>query len=184
VIVRILAHNVRVAATSETVSQGLWVDVRMDWPARQDCHRLAVRFDHRCGLSAVPIPTNVPRVAANTGLAIPSVFAAFRPYSRSFGNRGDRICPRDILLPAAAATTTNVSASVNINGTLLEPWPIRSTVLPTKKPRLSGLFPIAGAGSKPVPATTGSPTHTELSMSSTLAYRIEERWDLSDRKTV
>jgi hypothetical protein len=43
---------------------------------------------------------------------------------------------------------------------------------------------IAGAVSKPVPATDGGPAGTEFSMSSALAYRIEERWGLSNRRAV
>ena len=43
------------------------------------------------------------------------------------------------------------------------------------------MFEVAGAVSKPVPATTESPTGTGPRIPSAMAYRIEEGWDLSAR---
>lgn len=43
---------------------------------------------------------------------------------------------------------------------------------------------IAGAVSKPVPATTGSPADSESRIPSAMAYRIEEGWDLATRQPI
>jgi hypothetical protein len=43
---------------------------------------------------------------------------------------------------------------------------------------------IAGAGSKPVPATAGTPADAGRSIPSAVAYRIEEGWDLAARRAI
>jgi hypothetical protein len=43
---------------------------------------------------------------------------------------------------------------------------------------------IAGAGSKPVPATTESPADTGSRIPSAVAHRIEESWDLTARRAI
>ena len=43
---------------------------------------------------------------------------------------------------------------------------------------------IAGAVSKPVPATPGSPAGTEARIPSAVVHRIEESWDLTARRAI
>jgi hypothetical protein len=60
----------------ECYLRGLMLDGK-----RKSIEPFAVRFDSRCGPSAVPIPRTSPNPCEYRP-ATPSVFAAFQPYSR------------------------------------------------------------------------------------------------------
>jgi hypothetical protein len=50
--------------------------------------------------------------------------------------------------------------------------------------RSFALIRCSGGGSKPVPATAERPADVGQSMSSALAHRIEEGWDLATRRPI